>query len=96
MVQIKENWSDIEGEVSELLPNPADPSFAIAKVKVNASAPVGSFANLLEKDIGKEISVRVPNLSVEGLAPGHRILMRVRQAGIGQYFSHPNAPIERK
>ena len=95
-MQIKENWSDIDGEVSELLPNPADPSFAIAKVKVKASAPVGSFANLLEKDVGKQISVRVPNSSVQGLAPGHRIVMRVRQGGIGQYFSHPEAAIQRK
>jgi hypothetical protein len=96
-MQIKENWSDIDGEVSELLPSPSDPSFAIAKVKVNASAPVGSYANLLEKDVGKEIAVRVPNASVQriGLAPGHRIQMRVRQAGIDKYFSHPEA-IERR
>ncbi len=96
-MQIIENWSDVDGEVSELLQNPSDPSFAVAKVRVHASTPVGSFANLLTKDVGNEIAIRVPNTAVQrlGLAPGHRVHMRVRQTGVDKYFSPPEA-IERK
>jgi hypothetical protein len=96
-MQIVENWSDVDGEVTELLHNPSDPSFAIAKVRVDASAPVGSFPNLLTKNVGTEIAVRVPSATIQriGLAPGHRVQMRIRQAGVDKYFSHPEA-IEKK
>jgi hypothetical protein len=92
-MQIVENWSDVEGEVKDLLPNASDPAFAVATVKVNAAASVGSFANLVSKNVGNEIAVRVPVAVVQrlGLTPGSRVRVRVRQAGVDKYFSHPEA-----
>jgi len=89
-MQIVENWSDVEGEVKELQHNPSDP-FAVATVKVNSADPVGSFANLVSKDVGNDIAVRVPAAAVQriGLTPGNRLRLRVRQAGLDRYFSHP-------
>jgi hypothetical protein len=90
-MQIVENWSDVEGEVKHLSPYASDPSFAVARVKVDAAVPVGSFANLVSKNVGNEIELRVPVAAVErlGLAPGNRLRVRVRQAGVDKYFSHP-------
>lgn len=91
-MQIVENWSDVEGEVKKLLPNPSDPSITLATIAVEAATPVASFPNLLAGRVGNEITVGIATAAVQRscVAPGHRVHLRIRQAGPEKFFSHPD------
>ena len=91
-MQIVENWSDVDGEVKKLSANPSDPSLTLATLAVEAASPVASFPNLLAGRVGNEITVGIATAAVQqaGVAPGHRLHLRIRQAGPEKFFSHPD------
>ena len=91
-MQIVENWSDVQGDLKHLSPNTSDPTFSLATLTVDSAADVESFPNLLRQKVGNEITVKIPQAAVKRtqLAPGDHIKLRIRQAGIDRYFSHPD------
>jgi hypothetical protein len=96
MVQIIENWSEIEGDVREVRPDPELPGHLIATVDVNDAKPVprpegGEFPNLLADAAGGTVDVHVPESTAaqHQLAAGRRLKARVRRATPTRSFVDP-------
>jgi hypothetical protein len=96
MVQIIENWSEIEGDVQEVRPDPELPGHLIATVQVADAKPVvkpdgGEFPNLLAESTGGTLEIHVPESAAaeNGLAAGRRLSARVRRATPTRSFADP-------
>jgi hypothetical protein len=90
VVQIIENWSDLEGEVVDLGPS-EQAGFVVVRLRVEAVRDVPGVANLLADSAGSELSFNVPRAVAEraGVAPGARVAARVRRASLARAFVHP-------
>jgi hypothetical protein len=97
MVQIVENWSEIEGDVREVRPDPELPGHLVATVEVSEAKPVaraegGEFPNLLAEAAGGTIDIHVPEAAAaeHQLAAGRRLSARVRRATPTRSFADPH------
>jgi hypothetical protein len=96
MVQIIENWSEIEGDVREVRPDPELPGHLVATVAVSGSKPVArpdgsEFPNLLAESAGDTIDIHVPEAAAaeHQLAAGRHVSARVRRATPTRSFVDP-------
>ena len=90
MVQIVENWADIEGSVQNVDRASEIPGFVKASVELERVTDVEGFPNLLASLNGAVITVFVPSELAEeqGLQPGTRLVARARRARPGRTFVH--------
>ena len=93
MVQVVENWADIEGEIRSVRDGELR-GYKSVEVLVNDAKAVENFPNLLEQRKGEVITVNVPESRAETLQEayesGHsQIACRVRLAGPMHFFAHP-------
>jgi hypothetical protein len=96
MVQIVENWSEIQGDVEEVRPDPELPGHLVAKVRVEEALPVpspdgGEYPNLLADAAGQTIDIHVTETAAaeHQLAAGRRLSARVRRATPTRSFADP-------
>jgi hypothetical protein len=96
MVQIVENWSDIEGEIQEVRPDPELPGHLVATVQVSDAKPVpkpdgGEYPNLLAEATGGTVDIHVTEEAAarQQLAAGRRVSARVRRATPTRSFADP-------
>lgn len=91
MVQIVENWADIEGRVDQVAPAPDDPSMVAVSVALDMADDVEGFRNLLADSRGSVVTVllRSDIASERGLVPGTRLVARARRSGPDRTFVHP-------
>jgi len=92
MVQVVENWADVQAEVRSVRSAPDLPSHVIAEMHVDAVTAVAGFPNLLADTKDTVIEVRVPKeLAHErGLAAGSKVKCRLRLGGPQRIFAHPD------
>ena len=93
MVQMIENWAEIEGTLTNLAASPRLSDFVVADVEVATVTSVEGFRNLLEDAAGTTLHVNLPAQVADaaGLRPGVRVAMRVRRAGPPPtIFAHPD------
>ena len=91
MVQIRENWTDLEGEIVDVRPSPRRPGFVDVEVRVDAAAPVESFADFLGDRVGQALVVQFRERCLEGrsLGRGRRLCVRARRGqGTDDVFAH--------
>ncbi|HEU4388180.1 MAG TPA: hypothetical protein VFV34_10305 [Blastocatellia bacterium] len=90
VVQIVENWSDIEGEVKASHPSDVPGSVSI-RILVTKVSSVEGFSNLLADAEGTTVEVNAPEdlASDRGVRAGVTIRCRVRRAGPKNIFLHP-------
>ena len=96
MVQIVENWSQIEGEVRSVRPDPELPGYLVASVQVVSADPVSKpegadFPNLLAESAGKAVEIHFPERAAaeNQVAAGRRVSARVRRATPTRSFADP-------
>jgi hypothetical protein len=91
MVQIIENWADVEGVVVGTRPNPELAQFVAVQLTVDRVVPVNGFPNLFSAMSGQTLDVNVPQqlANLADLAPGRHVRVRVRKGGPGAAFAHP-------
>lgn len=90
-VQIIENWSDIRGTIREIRPSPAGEAFCEVTIEVDILSETDGFPSLVPFHPGETIPVQgrkdIPGF--EKLSEGAKISGRIRMAGPGRYFFHP-------
>ena len=93
MVQVVENWADIEGEVQGVRDSVLN-GFKTVEMLVKNTKAVENFPNLLEQRVGEIIAVDVPEPRGESLQKAYeagqpQVVWRVRLAGPNRFFAHP-------
>jgi hypothetical protein len=88
MVQMMENWAQVEGETRSV--DDKDERFVTVRLAVDRIADVPGFANLFNEAPGAEVAIDVPRELASRLdvAPGRRLSLQVRRGG-PQLFAHP-------
>lgn len=88
MVQIIENWAEMEGTVAAA-PAPSDrPGLMRLELFVDSVRDVESFPNLLAEREHQRVEVLLPGAVPEALQEGSRVRVRVRRAP-NAIFAHP-------
>jgi hypothetical protein len=89
-VSIIENWTDIEGEVREIVQDEVLSGFESVLIGVRKATPVEGFANLLENEVGQRIAVLFPQDLVNelGISASVKLTCRVRKAAGRMLFVH--------
>jgi hypothetical protein len=90
-VQIIENWSDIRGTIREIRPSPAGEAFFEITIVVDTVSETDGFPSLVLFHPGETIPVqgRKDTPGFERISNGAKISGRIRMAGSGRYFFHP-------
>ena len=91
MVPIVENWADVRGTLLDVKPSQQADDFVTLELKVSDVKNVKGFKNLLDDKKGETLSVNVKRSIVQDmeLKPGASVSSRVRMAGPGRLFAHP-------
>src|ERR671910_225001 len=92
MVQVIENWADIEGEIQSVRDSELK-GYKTVEVLVKDAKAVENFPNLLKERRGEVIPVNVPEPAVETLQEAYeagqsQVTCRVRLAGPSRFFAH--------
>lgn len=90
-VQMIENWSEVEGQVTGLWPDRELEAFTVIEITVSRVDPVEEYPNLLRHiELGSRLEVLFPNEIVEelDLAVGDELVAQVRRAGLERVFVH--------
>lgn len=96
MVQVVENWADIEGEVRSVRNSELE-GYKTVEMLVKDAKAVDAFPNLLKQRVGQLIAVNVPESRAESFQKAResgqpRVTCRVRLAGPTRFFAHPERP----
>lgn len=87
MVQIVENWSQVQGRVTAIAPASGLSGFSVVQVDVQSAATVDGFPNMLARHLGERLDIFVPDASAQSLAVGQHITWRARRAGPHKVFA---------
>lgn len=90
-VQMIENWSEIEGQVTGLWPDRELEAFTVVEITVSGVGPVEGYAHLLAQlEEGSRLEVLFPDEIVEelDLAVGDELVAQVRRGGLERVFVH--------
>jgi hypothetical protein len=92
VVQVVENWTDVEGEVRAVDPHPSLEGYRSVRLAVVGAQPVPGVRDLVSQYVGQELAVAVPAEVTDRIdaAPGSRVRWRVRLARPGAFFAHPD------
>ena len=93
MVQVVENWADIEGEIRGVRPGELQ-GYKTVDVLVKDATDVDDYPNLLRQRMGEVIALNVPEPRAETLREVYEsgrsnIACRARLAGSNRFFAHP-------
>ena len=91
MVQVVENWADIDGVIRGTEPDAQVDGFVLMRVEVRGVSPVPGFPNLFAGAEGTTIAVAVPPTApaIGDLTPGRTVRCRVRKATPTKSFADP-------
>ena len=90
MVQIVENWADVEGEVTRTSERHGAMEL---ELEVGAAHPVAGYPNLLADDVGRRIAIVLTgDAATRPPEPGARVRCRVRKAGLDRYYARSLTP----
>jgi hypothetical protein len=92
MVQIVENWAEVEGRIESVERAAPVAGHALVRIKVERVSAVKGFPNLLADRAGTELDVLVRDETLPklDLGPGQRFEARVRRAGLHKVYAHPD------
>lgn len=84
MVQIVENWAEVEGVVTRVGEGDGRPEL---EIEVESAQEVAGYPNLLADHVGRLITIILADDATElRPEPGDRVRCRVRKAGSERYF----------
>jgi hypothetical protein len=91
MVQMIENWSDVEATVVAVETSGAIEGHGTLRLEIGAVAPVEGFADLMADYPGRTVDVQVRRALLDRLdpQPGDRLRLRLRRGGPTAIFAHP-------
>ena len=87
MVQIVENWSQVQGRVVGVVPASGPNGFSAVQLDVHAAATVDGFPNLLARHVGERLDIFVPDALAHTLSVGQHVAWRARRAGPHKVFA---------
>lgn len=88
MVQIVENWADVEGVVIAVQSQSDLPGQCVVRLTVRRARDVDARPNFLKDRIGETIDIHLSAGTCRDyeLQPGLHIVIRTRAAGLNQFF----------
>lgn len=80
-MQVRENWTELEGEVVDVRPSPTREGFVELDIAVRAARPVEGFANFLADCVDSTVTVKIraDAAGVDKLVKGARVSVRARR-----------------
>ena len=88
MVNIIENWTEVTGEISDIVVEQTLKNFHTVILRIMEMKDVEHFPNLIRPDAQNEIPVRLPSDVIQtlNLKKGDKINALIRTAGLNLYF----------
>ena len=88
MVQIVENWTDVEGVVTAVRAKSGLPGQGIVRIAVSQASDVDTRPNFLKERVGETVDIHIGARAIEAyhLRPGNHIVVRTRVGGPQQLF----------
>lgn len=90
MVQVRENLTELEGEIVAREPHPRLPDFDDVVVKVERAEPADGKPDLLSPAAGQELRVAVRRDLLGGAGPGARVRLRAARTSSGDAMAEPD------
>src|SRR4051794_25949900 len=90
MAAIRENLTEIEGEIAHREPDPHRPEYDRLVLKVSRAAPVEGKPDLVHTGEGEELPVAVRRELLEHAAPGTRLRLRAARTSSGDVMAEPH------
>jgi hypothetical protein len=90
MVAVRENLTEVEGEIVAREPHPRRPGFDEVVVKVQRAAPVEGKADLVAPAAGDDLHVAVRQELIGDAAPGARVRLRAARTSSGDVMAEPH------
>lgn len=92
MVQAIENWTDVDGAITEVAPRRSGAGQTVVVLDVQASAAVEGFPDLLGEVVGSPLEVRIRDEVAAGLdlRVGRHLHARVQKVGPTVVVAHPH------
>ena len=90
-MQVRENWTDLEGEVVDVRPSAARGGFVELDIAVRAARSVEGFADFLTPCVGTTVTVKIraDAVGVDDLVKGARVSVRARRGRApDEIFAH--------
>ena len=90
MVQIVENWAEVEGRVVQVRPAAGLAGFSTVELDVEHVQPVEGFPNFFAGGGRIAVNVQQDALTAAGLREGRLARLRIRRGGLTSNFAHPD------
>lgn len=90
MVSVRENLTELEGEVTGRRPDPRRPDYETVVLKVSGAAPVEGKPDLVRASAGDEVPIAVRRGLLEDVAVGSRLRLRAARTSSGDIMAEPH------
>jgi hypothetical protein len=90
MVAVRENLTEVEGEIVAREPHPRLAGFDEVVVKVERAAPVEGKPDLVRPAPGQDLPVAVRRELIGDAAPGARVRLRAARTSSGEVMAEPH------
>lgn len=80
MVQVIENWAELDGCLLVMQDDESRPGYKRASMQVHAVEPVACYPNLLQEVVGKTIEIILPDDVARSLELGGNLRCRARKS----------------
>ena len=89
MVNIRENWAEITGEITSMRPDKTHPDFQLITIHITANKNYKSFPNLVKPTKQNSLTIKIRKSDLEKilLKKGDTIQMKVRAAPDAHFIS---------
>lgn len=95
MAPVRENLTELEGEIARREPDPHRPGYETLVLKVSRSAPVEGQPDLVRAGEGDEVPVAVRSALLENAGVGSRLRLRAARTSSGDIMAEPHPEPER-
>ena len=92
MVQVAENWADVEGTVAHVRADERQAGFTPVELRVKATSSVADWPNMFVEEVGRTVLVDIPDgvVNEHDIGPGSAIALRVRRTSADRSTAEPS------
>ena len=90
MVSVRENLTELEGEVSRREPDPRRSDYETVVLKVSGAAPVEGKPDLVRASDGDEVPIAVRRGLLEDVTVGTRVRLHAARTSSGDIMAEPH------
>jgi hypothetical protein len=90
VVSVRENLTELEGEVSRREPDPHRPEYETVVLKVSGTAPVEGKPDLVRASTGDEVPIAVRRGLLGNVTVGTRVRLRASRTSSGDIMAEPH------